>query len=110
MRCDSRVTALNRRDLLRSGALAAGALTVGPGFLKDALAAPARAGASPYGALLPADANGVMLPPGFSSRIIARGLSNVGNTGYSMGMFPDGQSTFRTADGGWVLATNHETL
>ena len=110
MRCDSRVTELSRRDLFRSGALAAGALTIGPAFIRDALAAPARAGASPYGALLAADANGVQLPPGFSSRIIARGLATVPGTGYGMGMFPDGQATFQTGDGGWVLTTNHETL
>jgi hypothetical protein len=101
---------LNRRDLLRSGALAAGALTLGPAFVRDALAAPARAGASPYGALLPPDVNGVMMPPGFHSRIIARGLLPMPGTGYSLPMFPDGQATFRTGDGGWVLTTNHETL
>ena len=110
MRCDSRVTELSRRDLLRSSAIAAGALTMGPAFIRDALAAPARAGASPYGPLLAADVNGVQLPPGFSSRIIARGLATVPGTNYAMGMFPDGQATFRTRDGGWVLTTNHETL
>ena len=63
---------LSRRELLRSGAFAAGALTVGPAFIREALAAPARAGASPYGPLGAPDANGIRLPQGFSSRVIAR--------------------------------------
>ena len=46
-----RMSSLSRRDLLRSGALAAGALTVSPAFIREALAAPARAGGSPYGPL-----------------------------------------------------------
>ncbi|HYI35319.1 MAG TPA: alkaline phosphatase PhoX, partial [Thermoleophilaceae bacterium] len=101
---------LSRRDLLRSGALAAGALTAGPVFIREALAAPARAGASPYGALQPPDANGVMLPPGFRSRVVARGLQPVGNTGYLWPIFPDGQATFATGDGGWILVTNSESV
>ncbi len=101
---------LSRRDLLRSGALAAGALAVGPAFMRDALAAPARAGGSPYGALGAPDANGLMLPPGFRSRIVARSLTPVQNTGYVWPIFPDGQATFATRDGGWILVTNSESV
>ena len=48
---------------------------VGPAFLRRALAAgPVTvAEAGPYGALQPFDANGIALPPGFTSREIARG-------------------------------------
>ena len=99
---------VSRRQLIVSGALAAGALAGSPRLLRDALAAPARAGASPYGPLGPPDANGLMLPPGFSSREIARGLSQV--AGYPWPVFPDGQATFPTADGGWILVTNSESL
>ena len=99
---------ISRRQLIVSGALAAGALAGSPRLLREALAAPARAGASPYGALGAPDANGLMLPPGFSSREIARGLSQV--TGYPWPIFPDGQATFSTADGGWILVTNSESL
>jgi hypothetical protein len=98
---------VSRRQLIVSGALAAGALAGSPRLLREALAAPARAGASPYGALGPPDANGLMLPPGFSSREIARGLSQV--AGYPWPIFPDGQATFPTADGGWILVTNSGT-
>jgi hypothetical protein len=99
---------VSRRQLIVSGALAAGALAGSPRLLREALAAPARAGASPYGALGPPDANGLMLPPGFSSREIARGLSHL--AGYPVPVFPDGQATFQTADGGWILVTNSESL
>ena len=99
---------ISRRQLIVSGALAAGALAGSPRLLREALAAPARAGASPYGPLGPPDANGLMLPPGFSSREIARGLSTV--AGYPWPVFPDGQATFATGDGGWILVTNSESL
>jgi uncharacterized protein len=99
---------ISRRQLIVSGALAAGALAGSPRLLREALAAPARAGASPYGPLGPPDANGLMLPPGFSSREIARGMSTV--AGYPWPVFPDGQATFATGDGGWILVTNSESL
>jgi hypothetical protein len=99
---------ISRRQLIVSGALAAGVLAGSPRLLREALAAPARAGASPYGPLGPPDANGLMLPPGFSSREIARGLAPV--AGYPWPVFSDGQATFPTADGGWILVTNSESL
>jgi secreted PhoX family phosphatase len=99
---------ISRRKLIVSGALAAGALAGSPRLLRETLAAPARAGVGPYGPLGPPDANGLMLPPGFRSREIARGLSNV--AGYPWPVFPDGQATFETADGGWILVTNSESL
>ena len=99
---------VSRRQLIVSGALAAGALAGSPRLLREALAAPARAGASPYGALGAPDANGLMLPPGFTSREVARGLSQV--AGYPWPVFSDGQATFPTANGGWILVTNSESL
>ncbi|MBA2793580.1 MAG: DUF839 domain-containing protein [Thermoleophilaceae bacterium] len=103
---------MRRREFLASGALAAGALLV-PGGLREALAAPARAGASPYGPLGGPDANGLMLPQGFRSRQIARGLQPVPTqpgSSYMFPVFPDGQATFRSGDGGWILVTNSESL
>src|SRR6185503_6071494 len=99
---------ISRRQLIVSGALAAGALVGSPRLLREALAAPARAGVSPYGPLGEPDANGLMLPPGFSSREVARGLSQV--AGYPWPVAPDGQATFSTTDGGWILVTNSEFL
>src|SRR5688500_16728315 len=101
---------LSRRQLLQSGTAAAGALVLAPPWLRAALAAPARAGNSPYGELQAPDANSLMLPPGFSSRMIARGLATVPGTNYLLPIFPDGQATFRTGDGGWILVTNSESI
>ena len=64
---------LTRRDALRAGAGVAGGIAFAGGMLGralDAMAAPAVAGAGPYGPLNPPDTNGIMLPDGFSSRVI----------------------------------------
>ena len=61
----------------------------------------------PYGPLGPADANGIMLPAGFTSREVARGGSVVGTTGYVWPPFPDGGAVFR-APGGWIYVANSE--
>jgi hypothetical protein len=95
--------ATSRREFI-AAAVAAGVL--GPAFLRDALASPAVAGPGPYGPLLPPDANGLMLPQGFKSRLIARGGEPVG--GYVWHFGPDGQATYRTLDGGHVLVSNSE--
>jgi uncharacterized protein len=100
---------VRRREFIASGALAAGAL-LSPAFLRNALAAPATAGASPYGPLQPPDANGVMLPPGFSSRQIARGFQPVPGTAYPWHVYSDGGAIFATEDGGWILVSNSEAL
>lgn len=99
--------ALSRRQFVGSGALAAVALAFGPGFWREALGAPAAPGPGPYGPLNPPDANGLMLPTGFRSREIARAGTNVG--GYRWHVFPDGQATFATPDGGWILVSNSES-
>ncbi len=59
---------------------------------------------------LGADANGVVLLPGFTSRIIARGGEPVPGTDFEFRWFPDGAATFVDAEvpGGWYLAVNHE--
>jgi len=60
------------------------------------------------GALQAPDANGVRLPVGFSSRIVARaGRGIVGD--YQWHIYPDGGATFATDDGGWIYVSNSET-
>ena len=59
---------MRRREFLAGAA----GLALGSAFWEQALRARARAAASSYGALRAADANGLRLPPGFSSRLIAR--------------------------------------
>jgi len=99
----------DRRTFLRSSMLAAGAVAMGPGFWRDAFAAtPAQPGPGPYGALQPADANGIELPAGFTSRRIAQGEQTVPGTSYQWPLFPDGQATYATPDGGFILVSNSE--
>lgn len=100
---------LSRRSFVRGGLLGAGALTFGPGFWRNAVAAPvAKVGDGPYGPLQAADANGIMLPQGFTSRVIATANAPIGGTGYLLPIFPDGAATYPTPDGGWILALNSE--
>lgn len=54
------------------------------------------------------DANGVRLPAGFTSRVIAHSGDMVAGTTYSWHAAPDGAATFRTEDGGWILVVNSE--
>src|SRR4051812_19852923 len=68
----------------------------------------ARAAEGPYGPLLAADANGIMLPAGFTSRIVARSGQPVGTTGYSWHAAPDGGATFPATAGGWTYVSNSE--
>ena len=98
---------LSRRDFLASGLASLGAAVVGPGLLPRILGAPV-VGDGPYGPLLPADRNGVMLPRGFSSRIIARSGTRVAPATYVWHDAPDGGATYVAKDGGWIYVSNSE--
>lgn len=63
----------------------------------------------PYGPLGPADANGMRLPDGFRSRIIATTGEVVASTDHVWHANPDGGATFATDDGGWIYVSNAET-
>ena len=45
------------------------------------------------------DANGLMLPPGFTSRVVATSTQEVGKSGYKWHAYPDGGALFATSDG-----------
>lgn len=61
------------------------------------------------GPLGPADANGIRLPAGFSSRVVAvAGESPVAGGSQLWSLFPDGSAVFPRADGGWIYANNSE--
>lgn len=61
------------------------------------------------GGLLPPDANGVRLPAGFASRIVARSSQAPVNGGsYLWHPAPDGAATYAVPEGGWVYACNSE--
>ncbi len=95
----------SRRTFLR-GAVAAVAL--GPAFWRSAYAGPAVPGPGPYGPLQPANADGLMLPAGFTSRVVARAGAPVLPGGYVWHVDPDGGAVFATGDGGWVYVSNSE--
>lgn len=65
------------------------------------------------GELGSADDNGVRLPEGFRSRIVAEAGYRVRRSffdrlDYRWHIYPDGGATFATRDGGWVYASNCE--
>lgn len=70
------------------------------------------AAGSPFaqmGELQAPDANGLRLPAGFSSRVIARTGEPVGNSDYVWHVSPDGAATYAQQDGGWVYVCNSES-
>ncbi len=103
-----------RRQLLRTsvfGALATfvGGNVVGCGGGSNALGSGAPAPIQPFGPLQGPDANGVRLPIGFESRVVARsGVTPMLGTGFNWHASPDGGATFATQDGGWIYVSNSE--
>lgn len=95
-------TGLSRRGFLYS-ALAGTAVTALP-----SLAMGASAGPSPYGSIAPRDATGILLPQGFTARIIAVSGQYVPGTNFEWRDDPDGAATFPDGSGGWYHAVNHE--
>ena len=61
---------------------------------------------SSLGSLLPPDQNGVRLPKGFTSRIIARSGQKL--LGYRWHAAPDGGYVFAASDSGWIYVSNSE--
>ncbi|MGQ0845099.1 MAG: alkaline phosphatase PhoX [Sporichthyaceae bacterium] len=61
----------------------------------------------PYGPLQDPDENGLMLPVGFSSRIVAESDNRVPGTEYTWHHAPDGGACFPAADG-WIYVSNSE--
>jgi hypothetical protein len=62
-----------------------------------------------FGPLQPPDANGVRLPAGFTSRIVARsGQRVVPSQPFLWHYHPDGGATFARPGGGWIYVSNCE--
>jgi secreted PhoX family phosphatase len=98
---------MERRIFLRAAAIGSGALAFSGSLWQNAFAAPAQNAASPYGALRAADANGIQLPAGFTSQVVARSTQVVPGTSYTWHSAPDGGACF--ADGsGWIYVSNSE--
>jgi len=98
---------MDRRSFIKLGAAGAGASLVGVHYLGSALPA-AYAADGPYGALQTADARGIQLPAGFTSRVVATSGSLVPGTSYTWHGAPDGGACFPVSGGGWVYVSNSE--
>ncbi|MFC7640214.1 hypothetical protein ACFQX6_03620 [Streptosporangium lutulentum] len=98
---------MERRTFLRASVLGASTVAFTGSLWQGAFAAPAQNAPGPYGALLAADANGIRLPAGFTSKVIARSGQAVPGTSYTWHSAPDGGACF--ADGsGWIYVSNSE--
>ncbi len=110
----SQKTTLSRRDLLKQGSRGLAVLAVGPSLLAISQPLSART-LTEVGTLQAPDSNGIRLPQGFSSRIVAAAGQRVrrsfwNRTRYHWHSYPDGGATFATDDGGWVYVSNSETI
>jgi hypothetical protein len=103
-------TQVTRRTVLRNALAGTGLLMASPWLSgcslferKPHLASAATAG------LGEPDANGIRLPRGFTSRVVARsGEPPAPGSTYLWHASPDGGACFPTPDGGWVYVSNSE--
>ncbi len=102
------MSGLDRRAFLRAAAASSAGVALGPWAWQAAYAAPATPGPGPYGPLLAPDANGLLLPAGFRSRVLARSGEPVPGTGFIWPHSPDGAAVFRSLYDGWVYVANSE--
>lgn len=98
---------MERRNLLRAAVVGGASLALGFTMSKAAMAGPAQTGPSPYGPLQSPDANGIRLPSGFTSRVVARSGQTVAGTGYRWHGAPDGGACFGNGSG-WIYVSNAE--
>lgn len=93
---------MRRREFLAAGAAGLGLAVLGSLQHTSSSALPRFPGR------LQPNADGLALPPGFTSRIIAVTGEPVGSTGYRWHPNPDGGATFAQPDGGWIYVSNDE--
>jgi hypothetical protein len=103
----------SRRDFLRRTFHGLGVLVAGPALARCGGGGgdqpiPQTSNIANLGALGDADANGLRLPPGFTSRVIARSGELVAGTDYVWHGSPDGAATFPLEDGGYIYVSNCE--
>lgn len=100
---------VSRRLFLRLAVIAATSPTVScmGGYDKDGRSPQSKK--TNLSSLSGPDANSVMLPTGFSSRIVAQsGVKAHADSSYVWHDAPDGGATFSTDDGGWIYVSNSE--
>jgi secreted PhoX family phosphatase len=103
---------MDRRSFLRGAVAAAGGTAMLPTAAMAGEVGTAEPGPSPYGSLegRSADANGLLLPEGFTSRVVAVAGEPVEPTTYEWLVFPDGAATFDDGEGGWWYVCNSEVF
>jgi uncharacterized protein len=106
----------SRRDVLRAGVHGLGLLALsqvlaacGGGGSGGSIGG-ARGQLSQVGPLGAPDANGLRIPPGFTSRVIAQANRPVGSTGFLWHTDPDGGAVYPHPEGGWIYVSNREFL
>jgi len=99
---------LNRRKFLQVGSLGVAYFLAG-GSARAQQSSAVFGQLSDIGPLQAPDSNGLMLPAGFRSRIVAKsGEPPAGLPGYTWHSAPDGGACFPTQDSGWVYVSNAE--
>lgn len=119
---------ISRRDFLRRSLATSGIAATGPLLWSCGDGGGGGGGGAPggtvlapsltkLGALRDPDENGIMLPEGFTSRVVAESglpvLSDILGLlipGSQWHTFPDGGATFAAEDGGWVYVSNSESI
>lgn len=103
---------IDRRRFLRAAIAAGVGGTVLPSLaLATASAEPARPGDSPYGPLADEpDENGLLLPKGFTSRVVGVAGQTVGTADLTWPAYPDGAACFPADDEGWIYVCNSEVF
>ncbi|UCE88135.1 MAG: DUF839 domain-containing protein [Pseudomonadota bacterium] len=97
---------ISRRAFLRGTVLTALGITIGGGLR---LAHSRAGGIAALGPLQGPDENGLLLPVGFRSRVVARsGIRPLPKSAYRWHAAPDGGATFASNDGGWIYVSNSE--
>src|SRR5688572_10713666 len=104
---------MRRREFIGLGVGGVAAVSLGAAFWDDlfgsAESRPLRRSAG-YGPRRAPDENGVRLPEGIRSRVVARGEQPVATTDYRWHVASDGMATFPEDGGGFVLVSNSEDL
>ncbi|MEU6359646.1 alkaline phosphatase PhoX [Streptomyces albidoflavus] len=99
---------MERRSFLRTTVVGTSAVALGGSlWAGTAHAAPAQPGPGPYGPIGSADAQGIRLPAGFRSRVVARTGRRVAGTSYTWHPAPDGGACYADG-GGWIYVSNSE--
>lgn len=92
---------LNRREFMRTAGGFAGHAVIGSSLFSLGC------DLTYFGVLKEADENGIRLPPGFRSRIVAVSGERVPGTDHIWHAAPDGGAVFETHDG-WIYTSNSE--